>query len=235
MSTRDDVLGALGTVHDPELDEPITALRFVTSVAVSPDGDVLVRLRLPTPQCAPNFAFLMVSDARAAVLGVAGVRAVRVVLEDHYTEAEINAAVGTGGGLEEAFPGETTGQLEALRALFHRKALLARQSRILERLLVGGATAGPAGLAGLVLADLPGADPDVVRCGQLRRALGLDDGPGAPAFVRPDGTAVAAADLDRWRRAGRLINTSLESNAGLCRSLLAARHGLAPEPEAVPA
>lgn len=233
MSTHEGVLAALGTVHDPELDEPITHLRFVTEVAVSPDGDVLVRLRLPTPQCAPNFAFLMVSDARAAVLGVAGVRGVRVVLEDHYTGAEINAAVGAGGGLEEAFPGETTGQLEALRALFHRKALLARQSRILERLLRAGGAADPPGLTGLVLADLSPHDPDVVRCRQLRRALGVDAGPEAPAFVRPDGAAVAASDLDRWRRAGRLINTSLESNAGLCRSLLASRHGLAPEPEAV--
>ncbi|MSW53051.1 MAG: DUF59 domain-containing protein [Actinobacteria bacterium] len=99
------VLAALGTVYDPELDEPITGLRFVTSCDVSPDGDVDVRLRLPTPQCAPNFAFLMASDARAAVLAVPGVRDVSVVLEDHYTGREINDAVGHGGDLEEAFPG----------------------------------------------------------------------------------------------------------------------------------
>ena len=57
------VLEALGTVIDPELDEPITSLGFVASLAVSAGGDVDVQLRLPTPQCAPNFAFLMVSDA----------------------------------------------------------------------------------------------------------------------------------------------------------------------------
>ena len=61
------VLDALATVYDPELDEPITSLEFVSSCDVSADGDVDVRLRLPTPQCAPNFAYLMVADARDAV------------------------------------------------------------------------------------------------------------------------------------------------------------------------
>src|SRR3954466_7645661 len=125
------VVEALGTVYDPELDEPITDLRFVGSCVVTEAGDVSVRLRLPTPQCAPNFAFLMAADASAAVWGVAGVRSVDVVLEAHYTGAEINATVNAGGALSDAFPGETRGELDALRALFQRKALLARQSRLL--------------------------------------------------------------------------------------------------------
>jgi metal-sulfur cluster biosynthetic enzyme len=50
--TRVRVLDALGQVHDPELDEPISSLRFVTSCDVSPDGDVDIRLRLPTPHSA---------------------------------------------------------------------------------------------------------------------------------------------------------------------------------------
>lgn len=226
MTAAARVRAALGTVYDPELDEPITGLRFVTSCDISPDGDVDVRLRLPTPQCAPNFAFLMVSDARAAVLRVPGVRDVRVLLEDHYTGREINDAVGSGGGLEEAFPGETTGQLEALRSLFHRKALVARQWRVYERLVASGERPGE--VATWLLAELPPGDPDVRRCDELRRALGIDVRPEAPAFVRPDGSPVVG-DLDRWRRAGRLINTSLESNGGMCRSLLQNRHGLVPE------
>ena len=64
MTDSADVLDALGAVFDPELDEPITSLRFVTSCDVTADGDVDVRLRLPTPQCAPNFAYLMAADAR---------------------------------------------------------------------------------------------------------------------------------------------------------------------------
>ena len=129
MSLRARVFEALGTVYDPELDEPITTLGFVGSCVVDGD-DVSVRLRLPTPQCAPNFAFLMAADAAAAVRTVAD-GSVNVVLEDHYTGKEINAAVNRGEGFSDAFPGETAGDLRALRMLFQRKALLARQSRLL--------------------------------------------------------------------------------------------------------
>ena len=140
MTIRSRVLEALGTVYDPELDEPITSLRFVTSCDVSADGDVDVRLRLPTPQCAPNFAYLMAADARNAVRRLPEVRRVTVLLEDHYTGEEINAAVGRGEGFAQAFPGETEGELDALRELFQRKALVARQSRLCEALLAAGAT-----------------------------------------------------------------------------------------------
>ena len=82
MTQRSRVLEALGTVYDPELDEPITDLGFVASVVVV-GGAVAVRLRLPTPQCAPNFAFLMAADASRAIWRVDGVESVDVTLEDH--------------------------------------------------------------------------------------------------------------------------------------------------------
>jgi metal-sulfur cluster biosynthetic enzyme len=209
VSIRSRVLAALATVYDPELDEPITTLGFVGSCAVTADGDVAVRLRLPTPQCAPNFAFLMAADARAAVRRLRGVRDVSVVLEDHYTGAEINAAVGRGEGFGDAFPGETEGSLEALRRLFQRKALLARQARLLDR---------PA----RTLGELAGPDADRVRA--LRRALGIDASDGAPAFVTGDGEPVAPDDL-RFRRMASLTALSLETNGGMCRDLLKVRYG----------
>ncbi|MET0770115.1 MAG: iron-sulfur cluster assembly protein, partial [Solirubrobacteraceae bacterium] len=88
MNLHARVLDALGTVFDPELDEPVTTLGFVGSCVVDEDGDVSVLLRLPTPQCAPNFAFLMAADAQAAIARVPGVRHVRVELEDHFTGRE---------------------------------------------------------------------------------------------------------------------------------------------------
>ncbi len=115
MISQARVLAALATVHDPELDEPITSLGFVGSCVVSDGGDVDVHLRLPTPQCAPNFAFLMASDAREAVRRVPGVGEVGVVLDDHYTAAEINAAIGAGGGFDAAFPGESSPALATWR------------------------------------------------------------------------------------------------------------------------
>jgi metal-sulfur cluster biosynthetic enzyme len=223
------VLEALATVHDPELDESITELGFVGSCVVSDGGDVDVHLRLPTPQCAPNFAFLMASDARAAVRRVAGVRKVGVVLDDHYTAAEINAAVGAGAGFGAAFPGEEgSGGLEALRELFRRKALLARQGRVCTMLLAGDDEVDHATVAAMCVADLPD-DREVARCLQLRRALGLPCGPRSPALVAGDGSPIPASELPLWLRRARLVGLSLESNGGLCRSLLRVRHGV-PDP-----
>ena len=223
MSIRARVLDALATVHDPELDEPITALRFVSACDVSAEGDVEVRLRLPTPQCAPNFAYLMAADARDAVRRVPEVREVTVRLKDHYTGEEINAAVGRGAGFEAAFPGEVEDDLDALRELFRRKALTARQARLCEALLAAGEA--PEALPARRVADLPD-EPDTHRCLALRRDLGIPDHDGAAAFVRPDGTPLAAGELDRWLRMASLVRTSLEVNGGICRSLLQIRYDL---------
>lgn len=225
------VLDALGTVYDPELDEPLTALGFVASCTVSEGGDVDVRLRLPTHQCAPNFAYLMVADARDAVAGVPGVGEVRISLEDHMTAEEINGAVLRREGFSGAFPGETTGELDELRSLFQRKALVARESRVSEALRAQGLDAEA--LVALRLGDLP-PGPETDRCVALRRELGLDAAPGAAAFVRPDGTPVAADELPRWMRMARLIRVSLEGNGSLCRGLLSRRYGI-PDPEEVAA
>jgi metal-sulfur cluster biosynthetic enzyme len=84
MTTVPEVLGALEGVRDPELDQNLVELGFVTDVAV--DGaHVAVRLRLPTFYCAPNFAFLMVADARRVVEALPGVEVARIALEDHFT------------------------------------------------------------------------------------------------------------------------------------------------------
>jgi metal-sulfur cluster biosynthetic enzyme len=222
VTLRSRVLAALGTVYDPELDEPITTLGFVGSCDVTARRDVKVRLRLPTPQCAPNFAFLMAADARAAVRRLPEAREVTVVLEDHYTGAEINAAVGRGDGFASAFPGETAGNLDALRELFRRKALLARQARLCQALLAGGASAED--VVALRVADLPDS-AEAVRCVELRAELGLPHDGGAPALVAGDGTALAAGELRTWLRRARLVSLSLEANGGMCRDLLRVRYG----------
>ena len=225
------VLEALSEVYDPELDEPITALRFVTSCELTPDGDVEILLRLPTPQCAPNFAYLMAADARDVVRRLPGVRQVAVRLEDHDTGDEINAAIARGEGFTGAFPGETGDDgLDALRELFQRKALVARQAGLCEALLADGAT--PEQVVARRVADLPDV-PDARRSVELRRQLGIRCGPGSPAFVHPNGEAVAADEVTGWLRKARLVRTSLDVNGGICRSLLRIRHQLAPEDEEV--
>jgi metal-sulfur cluster biosynthetic enzyme len=230
MTTVAEVLGALAGVRDPELDQNLVELGFVTDVEVS-GPDVAVRLRLPTFYCAPNFAFLMVADARRAVEALEGVGVARIALEDHFTADEINEAVGRDAGFAEAFPGEAVDGLEELRTLFRRKALTAREGRLCESLMAAGRT--EADLAALRLADLT-SGPDAEHCVRLRTELGLDARPDAPAFVTGDGTALTAHDLPRFLRFARLVARSLDGNAHLCRGLLKTRYDL-PDREEVAA
>jgi metal-sulfur cluster biosynthetic enzyme len=223
------VVAALDTVYDPELDEPITALRFVSAVTADGHGDVEVHLRLPTPQCAPNFAFLMGADARRAVSGVPGTRAVTIVFEDHYTGDEINLALREGAGFSGAFPGETNDDdLEALRAIFTRKALIGRQATLCEQMLAEGMS--EAEVVAARVADLPTNWP-TPRVLELRRSLGLPAGLQSPAFLQPGGEPVDLQGLSRWLRGARLVRVGLEANGGMCRDLLKARHNLESEPE----
>jgi metal-sulfur cluster biosynthetic enzyme len=231
VTTRARVLEALSEVHDPELDEPITLLGFVTSCEVSPEGDVEILLRLPTPQCAPNFAYLMAADARNVLRRLPEVGRIAVRLDDHYTGEEINAAIARGEGFTGAFPGETDDdQLDALRELFQRKALIARQARLCEALLAEGAT--PEQVTTRRVEDLPDV-ADARRCLELRAQLGISCEHGSPAFVVPNGEPVEAHDLTVWLRKARLIRASLEVNGGICRSLLQIRHQQTAEPAEV--
>lgn len=226
MTTVQEILGALGGVRDPELDEPLTDLGFVAGVHVE-EGRVEVRLRLPTYFCAPNFAWLMVDDARAAVLALDGVEQTEVTLEDHFAAEEINGAA----SLERAFPGHANGELTELRDVFLRKAFVARQGRLCDALMRAGRT--PNGIVALRISDLE-QGPDLDRCRRLREELGIDASPGAPAFVLPDGRALDASGLKRWLRVARLVRLSIEGNAGICRSLLSTRYGIR-DPEEVTA
>ena len=171
----------------------------------------------------------MASDTRRVARAVPGVRNVAVTLQDHYTGDEINAAMSGGQGFTGAFPGETDDDdLEALRELFTRKALIARQATVCQAMLAGGATAQQ--VTGATVAQLPDV-PEARRALELRRRLEIPTTPGSPALVLPNGDPVTADQLSRWLRMARLVQTSLEANGGICRSLLQVRHNLATEPE----
>src|SRR5215470_13291001 len=120
-----DVLEALGGVRDPELDEPITTLGFVSSWSVSPAGTAEVHLRLPTYFCAPNFAYLMVADAYDSVSALDGVSKTEIVLDDHFASDAINEGVAARAGFVRSFEGEAVDELDQLRADFLRKSVMA--------------------------------------------------------------------------------------------------------------
>ena len=216
------VNAALAAVLDPELDRPITDLGFVRAVSVGADGSVEARLRLPTYFCAPNFAWLMVEDARRALAGLAWAGECTVVLEDHFASDEINQGVGCGRLFAEAFPGlADADQMAELRAVFLRKGHLAAQAGLGRRLLERGWSMRQ--LAGAVLGDLP--ERLTVTLRRRRTLLGLPADAAAPLFLDEEGHAVPAVGLERHLLRGRTAGVGIGTNTELCEGLLATRYG----------
>jgi metal-sulfur cluster biosynthetic enzyme len=205
-----DVMTALSSVRDPELDRPITDLDFVARIKIENPSGVRVELRLPTYFCAPNFAWLMVADARDAVSSLAGAGLVEVVLLDHFASAEINAAASYPFG---------PGSLGSLRTTFLRKAHVAAQERLARALVASGVPA--AALSSMALASVAGvpAAAGVVRC---RERLGLVS---EWAFCDDRGDPLDEERMPRWLRFARTVRVSLEGNAGFCQGLLRTRYG----------
>lgn len=221
MLTEEDVLDALSCVTDPELDEPITDLGFVVSVAV--EGSMAtVGLRLPTFFCAPNFAYMMVADAHDAIVTLPGVSAARVVLLDHFADQEISGGLAGAQDFAATFAGDTDGgDLDELRATFARKAYLARTHLVVDRMLARGWQVDQLGSARL--ADLPDCD-ESRRFLDRRAELGHPIDPDALLLLDVWGEPVLGdAIADHLRRA-RTVHISIEGNAGFCRGLLATRY-----------
>jgi metal-sulfur cluster biosynthetic enzyme len=216
------VYTALGTVRDPELDEPITTLEFVSSCTVSPEGQAQVRLRLPTYFCAPNFAFLMVADAHDAVTAVPGVSSAEVILDDHYASDAINAGVAARVGFAASFEGEAVDELDDLRATFLRKAVLAGTDQVCRPLVDAGCT--PAELAALTLGATP-ASQALDRLRQRRRDLNLPADHTSPLLLDPaTGDRIPEASVPLHLRRARLTRAGIDANTSICSGMLKARY-----------
>jgi Iron-sulfur cluster assembly protein len=216
MISRDAAWSALGQVRDPELDRPITDLGFVAGLSITP-AVVRVELRLPTYFCAPNFAWLMVADARDA-LAALGARP-EVVLLDHFASEEINA----GGDFSSAFgDGSEDPGLESLRATFERKAHVAAQERLARALV--GAGLDPDRLPEVTLDEAARLAPDEAAAVVRRRTrLGL---PAGYALCDDAGQQLDGERLPVWLRFARTVRVSIDGNAALCRGLLETRYHL---------
>ena len=206
------------------------------SCAVSADGDVDVRLRLPTPQCAPNFAFLMAADARErSCAGCRRSREVTVVLEDHYTGAEINARGRARRRVRRRLPRRDRGRAgRPARAVPAQGAASRASDGVCEALLAAGGRRRRSPRC--ASATCP-ADADARRC---RRAARASSGfPAAPTHRRSSSGRRragrrAACPLAAARRGS--FGVSLETNGGICRSLLRVRYAtVRPDEEEVAA
>jgi metal-sulfur cluster biosynthetic enzyme len=214
------ILDALGRVLDPELDEPILQLGFVQSLSVD-DHHAIITLQLPTSWCAINFAFIMAEDARAALLGVDGIKQVTVRVGDHASAEEIEAAVNNGKPFSAAFPGEGGLGLAALQGVFLRKGFLVRQERLLRELRDAGLSA--ALISALRIGKQSVASDALHRYLQRRAELGLDCSPEAPLIVDQTGAPIATEQLEDHYQRIRTVRVSLEANGSFCRAVLATR------------
>ena len=220
------VWARLSGVTDPELDESVTELGFVSDVQIDHAGNVAISFRLPTYWCAANFAFMMTEDLRRAALSLPWVRNVHLAIDEHMYADEINRGMADGLSFEQAFPTEASADLSGVRRTFGIKAFQRRQEALLRDLLDAGQT--PESLSAMTVKALrsPG--------GQLvERYLEKRDIPGPasdadPAFVDADGRKLDPLRLSDYLRDLRRVTINTEFNGALCRGLLAARYEDAP-------
>ena len=216
----------LDQVSDPELDESVTELGFVTAVDVDAECCVHIQFRLPTYWCAANFAFMMADDMRTVVKALAWVGDVEIVLGEHMYADTINRGIAEGRSFQQTFGAEATGNLDEVRATFLRKAFQRRQQALL--CLLGEAGYSPGDLTTMTIDQLRRLPIDAVGRRLVGRYLERRDlaGPGgqeALAFVSVDGTALSADGFGKYLANLRRVRVNAEFNGALCRGLLAAR------------
>src|SRR5712672_4276858 len=147
-----EVWACLQGVTDPELDESVTDLNFVTKADVDPKNRVYIEFRLPTYWCAANFSFLMADDMRRAVNALDWIEGVSVVLGEHMYADKINAGLAKGLSFQETFGAEADGNLDDLRQTFLVKAFQRRQVALLHHLARVGCP--PETIVSLMLMEL---------------------------------------------------------------------------------
>jgi metal-sulfur cluster biosynthetic enzyme len=224
---EEEVWSALDTVTDPEIDESVVSLDFVTEVTIDSSNRVAIDFRLPTYWCAPNFAFLMASDMRDAVTSLGWVRDVSVKLFDHFSADLINRSVALRQDFRDAFPGETDDDLSAIRQKFLGQAFERRQELLLRYL----STRGYDGdwIASVLLSelvDLP-LDQEGISLRNLylfiRRKIDPNAGENALAFITQDGMPLNSQELKSYLRKIAATRRNAEFNGFICRSLLSER------------
>ncbi|MGI4765270.1 MAG: metal-sulfur cluster assembly factor, partial [Janthinobacterium lividum] len=204
LTARDaEVWARLDGVVDPELDESVTELGFVTAADIDAESRVAIAFRLPTYWCAANFAFLMADDMRVAVASLPWVRGVTVRLGEHMYADTINDGLARGLSFRESFGAEADGDLDALRRTFLVKAYQRRQKALLDSLAAAGHA--PAAVVAMTVADLADVPLDAAGAAALRRYLERRDviapsGPEAPAFLDAAGAPLDPAALPAYLR-----------------------------------
>ena len=224
-----EVWACLQGVTDPELDESVTELNFVTRADVDVENRVHIEFRLPTYWCAANFSFLMADDMRRAVSALDWVEGVVVVLGEHMYADKINAGLANGLSFQETFGAEADGNLDDLRQTFLVKAFQRRQVALLNYLTA--VEYSPDTIIDLSLMELDCLRLDdegskLVRRYLERRAVVGPLRPDAIAFLDAAGSRLTADGFSAYVSGLRRVGVNAEFNGALCRGLLSVRFDL---------
>jgi metal-sulfur cluster biosynthetic enzyme len=224
-----EVWACLQGVTDPELDESVTELNFVSKIDVDPANRVHIEFRLPTYWCAANFSFLMADDMRRAVSALGWVEGVSVVLGEHMYADKINAGLAGGLSFQETFGAEADGSLDDLRQTFLIKAFQRRQAALLNHL--AGAGHSPETIVSLSMMELDCLPVDdegekLLRRYLERRAVVAPLRADAPAFIDAEGAPLKVDRFAAYVSGLRRVGVNAEFNSALCRGLLSVRFDL---------
>jgi metal-sulfur cluster biosynthetic enzyme len=239
-TTAEAVRSRLMRVTDPELDESIVELDYVDEVDIG-DDDVTIHFTLPTAWCSPAFAWMMATDARDELESLPGVETAHIHLHDHMHQTEINEGVNARRSFEASFP-DADGEVMSVRATLDDKARLSRQYAAVEALLEAGLS--PEQICSLTPADVEHDDePEHDGSDQLpiyladesfgvlvdarpirrylRKARTVDtvDAPDEPMFRTPEGEHIDPDDFDIVHKRGRLAQTNMTGQGGICEAL----------------
>jgi hypothetical protein len=158
---------------------------------------------------------MMSADARELVGRLPGVRDVRVVLRDHFANAEINGGVNAGHAFQAAFPGEALDDLDELRRRFLEKSFLARQEQLIRRLRQAGLD--DAAIVRLRVGDLAPQGEDILVQTEDERRKTEASLPDPSSVLRPSPARVrlAAGDLAKYLRKRAGLGLPSDAAAGL--------------------
>ena len=221
-----DVWRQLETVVDPELDEAVTDMGFISKIDVDEKNCVHIDFRLPTYWCAANFAFMMADDMRTALRALPWVRDTDIVLGEHMYADAINRGVKEGLSFQETFGDEANGDLDEVRRTFLVKAFQRRQEALINHLLKVGHS--PDAVVALSIAELNAlqADDDgqklITRYLERRGVIEVFSAT-SRAFITAGAAQIEAPELSKYLAGLRRVRANAEFNGALCRGLLEVR------------
>lgn len=221
-----DVWRQLGTVVDPELDESVTDMNFISRAEVDASHCVHVDFRLPTFWCAANFAFMMADDMRTVLRALPWVKDTKIILGEHMYADAINTGIAEGRSFQETFGKEADGDISEVRRTFLVKAFQRRQEALLNYLISAGMKTER--IVAMTMAGISSLAADDEAQKLVARYLDRRDVISAttlasPAFITAEGHQLEAQNLKSYLSGLRRIRANAEFNGAVCRGLLAVR------------